>query len=136
MLKQFFITVVIFSMILYGACSDKKTITKNAQPVVSGEYIILFGAPNIAEEEWAPASDEEDYFSVINISNDETTEVPAVVELEGKIYLPTMSRSPSFNNKVVEGYFVPDTNYFEAMTDTIFRVTKHLRDTSTSSWGG
>ena len=128
MSNRFLITGVIFSMILWGACSEKKTITKNSQPAVSGEYIILFGGPNIVAE-WAKVLDEENYFSVINIAANEATGVPAVVELEGTVYLPTMSRMPSYHEKVVEGYFVPDTNYFEAMTDTIFRVTKHLRDT-------
>ena len=134
MLNRLFITIAIFSMILLGSCSEEKTITKNTQPTVSGEYIILFGGPNIIAEELTKVSDEEDYFSVINISNDEMTGVPAVAELEGNIYLPTMSRMPSYYNKVVEGVFVPDTNYFEAMTDTIFRVTKHLRDTVLTVW--
>ena len=73
--------------------------------------------------------DEENYFRVINIETNKATGVPAVVELEKTIYLPIMSRMPTYDNKVVDGVFVPDTNYFEAMIDTIFRVTRHLRDT-------
>jgi hypothetical protein len=134
MFKRSFITAVLFSVILYGACTEEKTITKNTQPVVSGEYIILFGQPSYWVGEWASVTEEEDYFTIINISDNDTTGVPAVVELEGTLYLPTMSRMSSYHNKVVEGVFIPDTNYFEAMTDTIFRVTKHLRDTALAGW--
>ena len=137
MSKRFLITIVLFTVILCGACSEKKTITKNTQPGVRGEYIITFGGPNIIiEEQWTQVSDEENYFSVIDIATSEATGVPAVVELEGQVYLPIMSRMPTYYDKVVEGVFVPDTNYFEAMTDTIFRVTKHLRDTLMSDWSG
>jgi hypothetical protein len=136
MSARLFITAVVFSMLLYGACTEKKTITKNTQPAEQTEYIILFGPPIFLSEKRIPVSDEENYFSVINISDNGTTGVPAVVELEGTVYLPTMSRMPSFNDKVMEGCFVPDTNYFEQMTDTIFHVTKHLRDTTITFWGG
>ncbi len=136
MSTRFLITGVIFSMILWGSCSEKKTITKSTQPAESAEYIILFGPPTIISEARTISSNEENYFSVINISNDEMTGVPAVVELEGTVYLPTMSRMPTYHDKVVRGVFVPDTNYFEAMTDTVFRVTKHLRDTLMAEWKG
>ena len=127
MSKRFLFTTIVFSMVLYWSCHKDKTITDISQPAENDEYVILPGIPESAEENW---------FTVINISNDESRDVPAVVELEGRIYLPTMNRLPSYNNKVVNGCFVPDTIYFEAMTDTVFRVTKHLRDTMVTSWGG
>ena len=127
MSKHFLFTAIVFSMVLYWSCNKDKTITDISQLAENDEYVILPGVPESAEENW---------FTVINISNDDAGGVPAVVELEGRIYLPTMSRMPSYNNKVVEGYFVPDTNYYEEMTDTIFHVTKHVRDTTVTSWGG
>lgn len=136
MINRFLLTITIFSMVLYGSCTKDKTITESTQPTENAEYIILFGPPEIRQEEWTQASDEDNYFSVVNITDDEVTGVPAVVELEGTVYLPTMSRMPSYHEKIVEGVFVPDTNYFEALTDTIFRVTKHLRDTLTTDWSG
>jgi hypothetical protein len=70
-----------------------------------------------------------DWFKVIDISTQRFQTVPAVMELEGRYYLPIMSRMPSFHNKVVEGTFYLDQPVGSPMPDTVFRVTKHLRDT-------
>jgi hypothetical protein len=127
MSRRFFPTAIIFSMVFFWSCHKDKTITDISQPAENDEYVILFGAPESAEDNW---------FTVIHISDGDARGVPAVVELEGGIYLPTMSRLPTYHDKVLEGYFVPDTNYFEALIDTIFHVTKHLRDTTITFWGG
>ena len=136
MFRQFFLSAAFFCLIAYSACTEKKTITSNIPPAGNAEYIILFGMPNVATEEWISAAEEDNYFNVINIRNNESKGVPAVVELEGTLYLPAMSRMPSYHEKVVEGVFIPDTNYFNTMTDTIFRVTRHCRDTVMAGWPG
>ena len=76
-----------------------------------------------------------DWFNVVDIDTDVSQGVPAVVQLSGFVYLPIHSHPPTFDDKVVSGIFVPDTNYHYDMTDTVFRVTKHLRDTTLAGWG-
>ena len=75
-----------------------------------------------------------DWFNVINLETSVRKGVPAVIQLDGSVYLPLYSRPPTFDNKVVTGVFVPDTNYYLDMVDTVFRVTEHLRDTSLIGW--
>lgn len=77
----------------------------------------------------------EEGFAAKEIHSSKMVNIPAVIQLDGKIYLPFFSSYPSFNKKVVEGFFIPDTNYYANMRDTIFRVTKHLRDTTFATVG-
>ena len=137
MLNRFLLTITLFSVFLFESCIKDKTITGNTQSnnTINDAYIILPVPPALWAGKWAPYTEYEEHFTVINLSENDTSGVPAVVELEGTIYLAIMSRPPSFNNKIVEGVFVPDTNYYLELTDTIFRVTKHLRNTVMSIWG-
>jgi len=74
-------------------------------------------------------------FVVKDINSKEKEFVGGVTQINGNIYLPIMSSVPSFNNQVVKGYFVEDTNYYYDLTGDIFKVTKHLRDTSLGFYG-
>jgi len=75
------------------------------------------------------------WFKVIDIHTNTYQTVPAVMELEGTYYLPIMSRMPSFDNKVVTGEFFMDQPHGSQKPDTVFKVTKHLRDTVVVGWG-
>jgi len=70
-----------------------------------------------------------DYFKVVNIHTNKYKNVSAVLELEGKYYLPVMSRWPTYHNKIVNGYFSVDQPIPSLSPDTVFKVTKHVRDT-------
>ena len=83
------------------------------------EYIITHGGRPSA-----------DWFIVKELQTNEKTGVPAIVCKNGNLYLPIHSHIPDFNDKVVNGVFIPDTNYHLALTDTIFRITEYVRDTS------
>lgn len=111
---------VALSILAALSCDSADPTAANPGPV--SEYVILSGAP--AE----PGSD--DYFHVIDIATHTNHGVPAVIQLDGAIYLVIHSRFPSFNCQVVAGHFIPDTNYYLANVDTIFQIEAHLRDTT------
>ena len=90
------------------------------------QYIITWYADENANDP--------DWFKVIDIHTNKFQPVPAVKELEGTYYLPIMSRIPSFDNKVVTGEFYMDQPYGSLKSDTVFKVTKHLRDTVVAGW--
>ena len=116
----FIISLFILPFVLIN-CFDETTST-----VPEPEYVITWYADeNLNDPDW---------FKVINIRTKEFQTVPAVKELEGNYYLPIMSRMPSFNNKVVTGEFFMDQPLGSLKQDTVFKVTKHLRDTVTIGW--
>jgi len=112
-------TLILFSLCLLLQSCDHKSLT--APQPVGNEYIIKAGG--------------EKGFIAINIFSKKSKNIPAVLELEGRMYLQFFSSLPSFNKKVVEGIFIPDTNYFLNLRDTIFKVTSHLRDTTAATVG-
>ncbi len=71
-----------------------------------------------------------DYFRVVNIHTGKFKNVPAIMELEGTYYLPVMSRMPSYHNKIVNGYYFIDQPHGSLEPDTVFKITKHVRDTT------
>jgi hypothetical protein len=91
--------------------------------------------PQPARNEYIIKAEGQEGFYAINIFTGKSKSIPAVIELEGRMYLPFLSSIPSFNKKVLEGFFIPDTNYYLTLRDTIFRVTKHLRDTTAATVG-
>jgi len=66
----------------------------------------------------------------MNIKKNTEKCVYAVQEIEGSYYLPIHSWTPWFNNKVIEGAFLEDSVIGMSARDTIFKVTKIIRDTS------
>ncbi len=109
--------VCVFFLLL-NSCEHQDMLYPQA---VHNEYIIIAGGPK--------------GFIATNIHSAKSKNIPAVLELEGRMYLPIFSSLPTFNKKVVGGTFIPDTNYYLNLTDTIFRVTKHLRDTTVATVG-
>ncbi len=114
------IVITTFSLCLLISC-DSKSLTYPQPQQNSNEFIVLSSSIK--------------GFKVINIHSSAVKSVPAVKELGGRVYLPIFSSMPTFDRKVVEGIFVPDTNYYLNLRDTIFHVTKHLRDTTISTVG-
>ncbi len=90
--------------------------------ITKPQYFITFYADNNMENF--------DWFNVVNIHTKQSQPVPLVKEWEGNYYLPFMSRMPTFWNKVVEGEFYIDQPEWLSKPDTLFKVTKHLRDTT------
>ena len=118
-MKRFCFTLILFSLLSILQSCDHKSLT-TPQPA-NNEFIILAGAPK--------------GFTAVNIITAKSKSIPAVQELGGRMYLLFYSSLPTFNKKVVEGMFIPDTNYYLSLRDTIFRVTKHLRDTTVATVG-
>lgn len=118
-MKMFFLTLILLSLFLLLQSCNHKSLT--APQPVNNEYIIISGGQK--------------GFTAINIFSAKSKSIPAVIQLDGKIYLPIHSHYPSFNKNVVAGVFIPDTNYYMSLRDTIFRVTKHLRDTTVATVG-
>jgi hypothetical protein len=104
-------------IIFCTSCGDDSVTRIETRP----QYVITFYSDN--------NPDDLDWFKVIDIKTQKFQPVPAVKELEGQYYLPIMSRMPSFNNKVVEGEFFMDKPMGSVKPDTVFKVTRHLRDT-------
>jgi hypothetical protein len=100
-----------------------KNVTSNEK--IDREYIII--PANGAKDDW---------FLVKNIHSQNVKAVPAVVCITGDLYLPIHSHIPDFNDKVVNGHFIPDTVYYNELKDTIFQVSEHVRDTSLGFYGG
>lgn len=122
MKKSLFILALLLLPFVLNTCFEE-TASNTPEP----EYVITwFADENLNDMDW---------FKVINIRTNEFQTVPAVKELEGQYYLPIMSRMPSFNNKVVAGEFFMDQPLGSTKQDTVFKVTKHLRDTVTIGWG-
>lgn len=65
------------------------------------------------------------HFQAIEIHTGNATPVFSIRETNGGNYLPTMSRLPECNRKVVAGFF----------EDSIFVTTKILRDTTVPTVG-
>ena len=104
-------------LIIIFACDDSTSLPNESQH----EYVIVpYNEDNPEDQDW---------FKVIDIESQIYHTVPAVIELEGSYYLPIMSKPTSFNNKVVEGDFYLDQPLGSTKPDTVFKVTKHLRDT-------
>ena len=103
---------MLFLVLAFWSCEDA------SHP--EEEYVINSGVPDVsAGTNW---------FNVVNVNTDVCKGVPAVVELDGFVYMPVYSHMPAFAGKVVSGVFVADTNYFNDMNGTVFRVTEYLRD--------
>jgi hypothetical protein len=116
-MRNVFLTSCCFFLII-SSCSQQEITSPQKS---SDEYIIISGG--------------NEGFIVKNIQTAKSKSVPAVLELGGRMYLPIFSSLPTFNKKVVGGLFVPDTNYYLNLRDTIFHVTKHLRDTTVATVG-
>ena len=112
--------IIILSSFLILSCDDT-TLNRERQ------YVITW----YADEN----QNDPDWFKVIDIHTNTYQTVPAVKELEGTYYLPIMSRMPTFDNKVVTGEFFMDQPLGSQKPDTVFKVTKHLRDTVVVGWG-
>lgn len=119
MFNSFLTIVAIFTLAILISCNSNGL--TYPQPSNAKEFIVIEGGQK--------------GFKVINIHTSETKNVPAVKELGGRMYQLFMSSMPTFNKKVVQGTFVPDTNYYLSFRDTIFKVTKHLRDTTIATVG-
>lgn len=117
MIRKMFIMSFVAVVIFTCACGDD-AVTLEPAPM---EYIIKDYIDNDVNDV--------DLFKVVEIHGKISQPVPAVKELGGLYYLPVMSRMPSFYNKVVEGEFYMDQPLGSPKPDTVFRVTKHLRDT-------
>ena len=115
----FFLTICFYALIIFS-CDENVPYTKQ-------QYVIKAYFDN--------DTNDPDWFVVINISTKKAQPVPAVKELNGNYYLPIMSRYPTFLNKVVEGEFYFDKPFGFQKQDTVFRVTKHLRDTTRMLYG-
>lgn len=113
-MKKYFHLLLVLGLIFFFYCDDDN-FTKS-------QYVISF---NFDNDETDP-----DWFKVVNIKTNNFQQVPAIKELNGDYYLPTMSRWPTFHNKVVEGEFYIDKPLGSPNADTVFKVTKHLRDTT------
>ena len=127
-MRSFFMFLII-SIIAFIACTKNSTENSNDSKnkfITDVEYVILPGSP---EEEG------EDWFIIKDFVSEEINGVPAVVQIDGKIYLPIMSVQPSFCCKVVKGYFVVDTTYHLELSGTVFQVNEHVRDTLLGVWG-
>ncbi|MBN2280013.1 MAG: hypothetical protein JXQ65_05495 [Candidatus Marinimicrobia bacterium] len=74
-------------------------------------------------------------FKIKDIHSGREKFVKAVEQLHGKLYLPVMSSIPLHNNKIVQGDFIADTNYYYTLIGDMFKVTRHLRDTSLGFYG-
>lgn len=105
------IIVILFLGLAFWGCEEASE---------SEEYVINSGVPE--------ASTGTNWFNVVNVNTDVSKGVPAVVQLDGFVYLPLHSHMPAFAGKVVSGVFVADTTYFNDMEGTVFRVTEYLRD--------
>jgi hypothetical protein len=102
-------------------CNDNSVQSKSSE---KKEYVIT-----------PTANENLGWFIVENIADGESTGIAAVQQLNGRLYLPIFSSVPEFNNHVVAGYFVNDTNYYASLTGNIFVVTQHLRDTALGYYG-
>jgi hypothetical protein len=118
MKKSILLFVVGLFSILFFTCNDNAAV----RPVEYSHQFVI-GWYNDTD------SSDLDWFKVIDIQSHAYQAVPAIMELEGKYYLSIMSRFPSFQNKVFEGEFFIDQPIGSPKPDTVFRVTKHLRDT-------
>jgi hypothetical protein len=118
--------ILILTVLTCVSCKKDST-GNNRRLVKNPEYIILPGSPEKEGEDW---------FNVKNIYTNQIRGVQAVVQINGGMYLPTMSMPPSFNCKVVHGYFIADTLYILDQSGPVFHVTEHLRDTLLVTWGG
>lgn len=114
-----FLSVFVFGLFLALVVSCKDDSVLSSEP--KHQFVInWYNDNNPADPDW---------FKVVDIKTQRFQPVPAVMELEGRYYLPIMSRTPSFQNKVVEGEFFIDQPLGSPKPDTVFRVTKHVRDT-------
>ena len=86
------------------------------------QYVVLATIPDSVNTDC--------WFNVVDIKTNIGKCVYAVKEIEGSYYLPIYSRNPAFNNKVIEGIFIEDSVLGMVSRDTIFAVTKILRDTT------
>ncbi len=106
------IIVILFLVLAFWSCENASELEE--------EYVINSGVPDVsAGTNW---------FNVVNVNTDVSKGVSAVVQLDGFVYMPLHSHMPAFADKVVSGVFVADTNYFNDMDGTVFRVTEYLRD--------
>jgi len=113
------ILTILFLGLAFWSCENG---TEPEEELYSIPYIIYPDVPD--------STTGTDWFNVVNLDTDVSKGVPAVIQSDGFVYLPIHSHPPTFDNKVVSGVFVPDTNYYNDMVDTVFRVTEHLRDTT------
>lgn len=119
-MRLLIIFLVIITSALFISCDE--TTRSNSET----QYVITWYANE--------NQNDPDWFKVIDINTNNYQTVPAVKELKGTYYLPTMSRMPSFDNKVVTGEFFMDQTYGSSKPDTVFKVTAHLRDTLVAGW--
>jgi hypothetical protein len=75
------------------------------------------------------------YFTVEALADRAETPVAAVREPGGSYYLPTMSRLPAFNHKVVRGHFAVDSTTGFPRRGRVFVVTALVRDTTVATVG-
>ena len=122
MIKTLILTILFLGLVFW--CCENGT--EPEEELYSIPYIIYPDVPDSTRGT--------DWFNVVNLDTDVSEGVPAVIQLDGFVYLPIHSHPPTFDNKVVSGVFVPDTNYYYDMVDTVFRVTEHLRDTTLTGW--
>lgn len=88
---------------------------------VESQFVILAMVPDSVNQNC--------WFDVVNVRTNISKCVYAIKEPEGTYYLPILSRLPSFNDKVVEGIFLEDSVIGMTSKDTLFEVTKLVRDT-------
>ena len=117
MKKQFYFSVLCLLTVFSFSCNDDSLRSTEAKH----QFVISWYYDNDASDP--------DWFKVVDIRTQRFQPVPAVMELEGRYYLPIMSRTPSFSNKVVEGEFFIDQPLGSPKPDTVFKVTNHVRDT-------
>lgn len=117
MKKVFFVFTLALLLVLTASCKDESVLSSEQKH----QFVISWYNDN---DSYDP-----DWFKVVDVGTKRFQPVPAVMELEGRYYLPVMSRTPSFQNKVVEGEFFIDQPLGSPRPDTVFRVTKHVRDT-------
>ncbi len=115
-------TILIVTFILNGIFIS---CTKNSTEIIfpNSEYIIKRYDDKDGNEA------DRDWFQVIDIYTRKYQPVPVVKEIDGNFYLATFSRLPSFNNKIVQGEFYIGQVQEMTRPDTLFVVTKHVRDT-------
>jgi len=94
---------------------------ENPTQASQSQYVVLATVPDSANPNC--------WFEVVNIKTNVSKCVFAVKEIGGTYYLPITNRTPTFNRKVVEGNFFADSLAGMANRDTLFAVTKMLRDT-------